>query len=527
MLFKRWQSLLLVFLSTLVFILPFRYYNWLEIAELSLLDKFFRLRSSESTEERIVIVGITEKDIQKYQTYPFNDRFLADLIDRIRVQKPIAIGLDITRDVPVPPGTEKLHEVFRTTPNLIGTGVIGSISDRYSHDIAFPPILEAKGQVGDVSGTIDPDGKVRRAIIYPLQDSSEKSQIPSLSLKMAYLYLETKEIKPKASNEGWLQLKDTVFYPYRLSEGNYQILIDWRNHLLRQVSVADVLEGKIPNDLLKNKLVFIGGTSLSLKDIFSTPLGDRYGVEIQATVAAQIIDSVLIGRKSIRIIPYDYLYLILWILLATIAFNRSKIFPIPLIALSLAIVATVFAYISFDVGWLLPWAYPIGAISIAAISSIVYIYIRDLKNAKVLLESRVEARTLELIETNRKLAATLEELKKTQQELLSKEKLAALGNLTAGLAHEVRNPLFNLNAAIIMAESSRVEIKNIIREYELFLDNEENFAGLIPISLTNLGLIKEKNNRAFSLIDKANQIIDTILGYARREIAAAELIEPI
>ena len=39
------------------------------------------------------------------------------------------------------------------------------------------------------------------------------------------------------------------------------------------------------------------------------------------------------------------------------------------------------------------------------------------------------------------LAAALEELKKTQDKLLVQQKLASLGSLTAGIAHEIKNPL--------------------------------------------------------------------------------------
>jgi adenylate cyclase len=162
---KRWQVVLLVFLSTIILILPLRYYNLLESLELATLNKLFQLRTVEPRDDRIIVVGITESDIQKYQTYPFNDRFLANLLDKIRLQKPTAIGMDIIRDVPVPPGTEELDKIFQTTPNLIGVGLMNSINNEYYHDIAFPPILKAKGQVGDVSGISDSDRVVRRGSI--------------------------------------------------------------------------------------------------------------------------------------------------------------------------------------------------------------------------------------------------------------------------------------------------------------------------------------------------------------------------
>jgi signal transduction histidine kinase/ligand-binding sensor domain-containing protein len=109
---------------------------------------------------------------------------------------------------------------------------------------------------------------------------------------------------------------------------------------------------------------------------------------------------------------------------------------------------------------------------------------------------------LENAEAYRRLAALIEELKTTQDRLVTQSKLAALGALTAGIAHEIKNPLnFINNFAGLNAELIE-EIKSDILQEKNSLDSEE-LAGLKEI-LEMLGQnslkIQEHGKRADSIV---------------------------
>ena len=71
------------------------------------------------------------------------------------------------------------------------------------------------------------------------------------------------------------------------------------------------------------------------------------------------------------------------------------------------------------------------------------INIFTMRNAE--LDRLVAERTAELTSQKEELQATLEQLQTTQQQLIQSEKLASLGELTAGIAHEIQNPLNFVN----------------------------------------------------------------------------------
>jgi len=87
-----------------------------------------------------------------------------------------------------------------------------------------------------------------------------------------------------------------------------------------------------------------------------------------------------------------------------------------------------------------------------------------LTQQNTLLEKRVEERTTELVFQKNELQKSLHELNLAQLQLIQKEKMASLGELTAGIAHEIQNPLNFVNnfsdVSIELVNELREELKN-------------------------------------------------------------------
>lgn len=73
---------------------------------------------------------------------------------------------------------------------------------------------------------------------------------------------------------------------------------------------------------------------------------------------------------------------------------------------------------------------------------------RIIREQNVMLESKVAERTVALSESNQELNKTLDDLKQAQSQLVESEKMASLGQLTAGIAHEINNPINFVTANI-------------------------------------------------------------------------------
>ena len=88
------------------------------------------------------------------------------------------------------------------------------------------------------------------------------------------------------------------------------------------------------------------------------------------------------------------------------------------------------------------------------------------REQNVVLEKKVAERTEELQETNQQLTEAFSELKDAQIQLVEAEKMASLGQLTAGIAHEINNPINFVKSNIKPLQLDFKDIVQVLDEYE-------------------------------------------------------------
>ena len=109
----------------------------------------------------------------------------------------------------------------------------------------------------------------------------------------------------------------------------------------------------------------------------------------------------------------------------------------------------------------------------------------------------VEKMAAELVEKNSQLEEVLSELERAQDQIVMQEKLAALGEVTAGVAHEIRNPLNFVKNFSEASEELLEELEEILEEDDL---DEDEIAEIVEDLNDNLERIRRHSERANRIV---------------------------
>jgi adenylate cyclase len=295
----------------------------LEPAELKAYDTMIQLRPEADVDPRLLIVAITEEDLRAENRSTPSDLAIAKALANLQQHQPQVIGLDLYRDIPQQPGTTALREQLQN-PNLITITKLGNSEV----DTIPPPPGVPPERVSFNDLLVDPDGVIRRNLLYG-------GDYASFSLTLALRYLAAQGITPQPSpfNADDLKLGKAIFvglqpnsggYQYNDAQG-YQILLSYHaRQVARQVTLAEVLDGKVNPEWIKGKVVLIGTTAVSSKDFFYTPYSaatqvdhQMSGVEIHGQMVSQFLSAALSQRSLYWYLPEwgEWIWIVGWAVL--------------------------------------------------------------------------------------------------------------------------------------------------------------------------------------------------------------------
>lgn len=318
-----WQSILVASLLMTGIIVGARQLGSLQFLELMAFDRAVRLQPDKGPDKRLLIVSIGEEDLQAQNQWPISDKTLAEVLEKLQKYQPKVIGLDLYRNLPQPPGQADLIKQLKAK-NIIA---ITKLDDEYHQGVPTLATIP-KDRIGFNDFVIDTDGVIRRNFIYASQG---EKKFYSFSLRLILSYLADKNNTFQVKNDRLIVGK-TPFLAITNNSGGYenidsagyQVILTYRSpeKVAPEISLTEVLNGKIKPDLIKDKIVLIGTTAPSLKDLFFTPysgaeqknIGKLPGVIIHAQITSQMLSTILDNQPLLGFLPEwaETIWILLW-----------------------------------------------------------------------------------------------------------------------------------------------------------------------------------------------------------------------
>jgi adenylate cyclase len=357
-----------VTLVVVAVVLALRGLGWLQPMELAAYDRLRVAWAGHDISDRVVLVGISEGDIRRWG-YPLHDADLADLLEHLAAAEPRVIGVDLIRDMAVPPGGDKLATVLARHPNIVW---VFKLESRDDPGIPPPAALRGSDRVVLADIPSDPGNVIRRGLLFA-DDGAQN--YPALGTAVATLFLARDGIALDIAGDNRLRLGERILPllddtrgPYiDLDAGGYQLLLDFHGGAepFRHLTVADVMDSADgAARVVRDRAVIVGNAAKSVHEEFVTPFdtglgGGRliHGMAIHAHVADELIR--LASGVSSGLTAWPRLGEAVWIsawavggALLGLGLRRVKWTALGLVAGLLLLASIVYA--AFEAGFLLP-----------------------------------------------------------------------------------------------------------------------------------------------------------------------------
>ena len=272
--------------------------NGLGRLDQALYDKFLSASAQQGRDD-IIIVGIDEYSLQQLGRWPWPRQLHAQLIDRLTMAAPRAVGLDVIllepeqTGLPLGRGDAALQRALVASATTVLPVIITNPGTGLAAGLPIAPLAASARALGHITLEHDSDGVVRS--VY-LKEGSGGRWWPHFALALA-------QSEPVAMLSAVPVPADGAAAPNALWQRSARLHIPFASSgAFRSVPYVSVLRGEVAPAFFKDKYVLIGATAPGLTDSYATPVsgnaGVMPGIEIHANILASLLD-----QRAIAIAP--------------------------------------------------------------------------------------------------------------------------------------------------------------------------------------------------------------------------------
>ncbi|WP_369302777.1 MULTISPECIES: CHASE2 domain-containing protein [unclassified Pseudomonas] len=231
---------------------------------------------------RILLVTIDDQSLKKLGQWPWQRSVHADLIDRLSAARPAGILFDVIFSEPGDAADDqRLADAVCNAGNVL----LPTASSDAADEQLLPLLKCAKG-MGQINVEADNDGVVRSLYMREGPPGNTLAQLAWLAYTLSGQTSPMPGLAKEPDGQHWHR-EHAVRVPYT-AQGHFP-----------SVSYVSVLQGEVPPDVLRGRLILVGATAYGMGDRFVTPLSSTVGSTAGVEIQANILNGLLLGRSIV------------------------------------------------------------------------------------------------------------------------------------------------------------------------------------------------------------------------------------
>ena len=490
------------FIGVLI-ISPLQLSGYLYVLNDLLYDQLLKIRFNLPVlDTRIQMVSLDQSTLNKFGKWPWKDARSkhARLLNILNENGAKVILFNF-----LPSEPDTLEDKFLINTLKKYKNIVLPVYYDYNNNTIFQPyglIANEAAALGNSAVITTNDGITRQADI---KISDGKNNYWAIALEVFRLF---ESIQKNNFNLTSSQILNIGEHKIGLDRNN-RLRINFRGlNVYPVISYYSVLEGRFPPDIFKNKIVLVGADFIGSGDFVSIPISPGALVPT-IHVQAQLISNIL-NQQTLYSYP-------VWMSLIIITF--LGILTGILLKYQKNIYGQIYCFLSVIVISLLVSYALLNYINLI-IDIIPFLFTSSLVFFAIIIEEIISTNIL-LTKKHEELTNTYNELQSTQEQLIQAEKMSSLGILSAGIAHEINNPLNYLAGNMKVLNNNMSTFIKIIEDYEKILITEDVKDKIQKIKEDNdfdyiLGNYEKILQNCQTGLIKIRDIINNLLTFSRK-----------